>query len=153
MTAGRAAFIRPAERSPPGCHSGAIGQDRTRNPVLLIWRAGFRVPHLMRPRNDNGGAMERVYYVYILASARNGTLYIGVTNDLSKRIFDHRDGRGSLFTRKYKVTMLVYYEIFPDVRDAIAREKELKKWRRKWKLELIESMNADWDDLYLTLNR
>lgn len=93
-----------------------------------------------------------LYYVYILASRRNGTLYIGVTNDLPRRAHAHREGRGSIFTRKYGVTQLVYYEAFEDIRDAIAREKELKKWRRKWKLDLIESINPHWDDLYLRLN-
>ena len=93
----------------------------------------------------------RQYFVYILASKKNGTLYIGVTNDLSKRAFDHREGRGSIFTRRYDVTLLVYYESFERIDEAIAREKELKKWRRDWKIELIETMNPEWKDLYLTL--
>ncbi len=97
--------------------------------------------------------MRKTYYVYILASKRNGTLYIGVTNDIGDRTFAHREGRGSMFTSKYGIRTLVYYETFDDVRYAIAREKELKKWRRKWKLELIESVNPDWNDLYLTLNQ
>ncbi|MFQ5564176.1 MAG: GIY-YIG nuclease family protein [Parvularculaceae bacterium] len=97
--------------------------------------------------------MRKTYYVYMLASKRNGTLYIGVTNNIHARTFAHKEGRGSLFTRKYGVKLLAYYETFDDVRYAIAREKELKKWRRKWKLELIESVNSNWDDLYLTLNR
>ena len=94
--------------------------------------------------------MRRLYYVYILASGRNGTLYIGVTNDLASRTEMHKDGAGSVFTRKYGVTRLVYFETYEDVREAIAREKELKKWRRQWKLALIEQMNPDWDDLYAT---
>lgn len=93
----------------------------------------------------------RKYHVYILASAKNGTLYIGVTNDLGKRIFDHREGRGSIFTRRYEVKTLVYYEPFERVDEAISREKELKKWRREWKIDLIQSMNPEWNDLYLTL--
>ncbi len=92
------------------------------------------------------------YCVYIMASQKNGTLYIGVTNNIGARAYAHRNGAGSTFTKKYRVTRLVYMELFDDVREAIAREKELKKWRRQWKVELIESANADWDDLYLKLN-
>lgn len=97
--------------------------------------------------------MRKTYYVYILASRRNGTLYIGVTNNIGARTFAHKEGRGSIFTGKYGVKTLVHYETFDDVHYAIAREKELKKWRRKWKLDLIESANPDWNDLYLTLNQ
>ena len=92
------------------------------------------------------------YHVYIMASQKNGTLYIGVTNNIGARTFAHREGRGSGFAKKYGVRRLVYMEIFEHVNEAIAREKELKKWRRQWKIELIESMNPDWDDLYLKLN-
>ncbi|MCB2114703.1 MAG: GIY-YIG nuclease family protein [Parvularculaceae bacterium] len=91
------------------------------------------------------------YYVYILASRRNGTLYIGVTNDINHRAFEHREGRGSIFTSKYGVRRLVYYETFNRIEDAIDREKAMKKWKRQWKIELIESMNPDWDDLYSAL--
>lgn len=90
-------------------------------------------------------------HVYILASKRNGTLYIGVTTNLSARIHAHREGRGSNFTKKYAVTMLVWYESYDMVTDAIQRETSLKRWPRKWKLDLIEKMNPDWDDLYETL--
>jgi len=90
-------------------------------------------------------------HVYILASKRNGTLYIGVTNDLSARIFAHREGRGSLFTKKYNIKMLVWYETYDMVTDAIQRETSLKRWPRKWKLELIEKFNPGWTDLYETL--
>jgi len=93
----------------------------------------------------------RQYFVYILASKKNGTLYIGVTNDLGKRAFDHCEGRGSIFTARYGVALLVYYEPFDRIDEAIAREKELKKWRREWKIELIRTMNPEWNDLYLTL--
>ena len=96
--------------------------------------------------------MPRSYYVYILASKRNGTLYIGVTNNLAARITAHRRGKGSVFTKKYGVTRLVHIEPYADVRDAIAREKALKKWNRGWKLRLIEESNPDWDDLFETLN-
>jgi putative endonuclease len=92
------------------------------------------------------------YAVYIMASRRNGTLYIGVTNDLARRAHEHRNRAGATFTRKYGVTQLVWYEHFADVNEAIAREKQLKKWERAWKLELIETMNPDWADLYEMLN-
>jgi putative endonuclease len=90
-------------------------------------------------------------YVYILASKRNGTLYIGVTTDLAARIFAHRNGTGSAFTKKYGVKILVWYETYDMVTDAIQRETTLKHWLRKWKLELIEKTNPNWDDLYETL--
>jgi putative endonuclease len=93
----------------------------------------------------------REYYVYILASHRNGTLYIGVTNDLARRVFEHREGTADGFTKRYGVKLLVYTESFSDVRDAIVREKALKKWRRAWKVKLIESSNPQWQDLYATL--
>jgi len=89
----------------------------------------------------------REYYLYILASRRNGTLYIGVTNDLSRREYEHREGTAEGFTRRYGVKLLVYCETFSDIREAIAREKTLKKWRRAWQLELIESSNPQWQDL------
>ena len=90
-------------------------------------------------------------HVYILASKRNGTLYIGVSNNLAARIHAHREGRGSAFTRKYGVTMLVWYETYDRVVDAIRRETAMKRWKRDWKLALIEASNPDWDDLYETL--
>ncbi|HLW91901.1 MAG TPA: GIY-YIG nuclease family protein [Roseiarcus sp.] len=96
---------------------------------------------------------ERNYAVYILASRRNGTLYIGVTNNLSIRIYQHRSGVGSAFTAKYGVKLLVWYEFYTDVKEAIAREKQLKKWERKWKLKLIEDFNPGWADLYERLNQ
>ena len=90
-------------------------------------------------------------HVYILASKRNGTLYIGVTTDLSARIFAHRSGTGSAFTKKYGAKILVWYETYDMVTDAIQRETTLKHWLRKWKLELIEKTNPDWEDLYESL--
>lgn len=92
------------------------------------------------------------YFVYILASRRNGTLYIGVTNDLGRRVWEHRTGAVDGFTKRYGVKRLVYYELFTDPRDAIYREKCLKRWNRSWKIQLIKSMNPDWKDLYETLN-
>jgi putative endonuclease len=88
------------------------------------------------------------YYVYILASQRNGTLYIGVTNDLMKRVYEHRNNLIDGFTKKYNVHSLVYYEQYNDIESAIVREKRLKKWNREWKLELIEKENPQWRDLY-----
>lgn len=90
----------------------------------------------------------RSYYVYILASKRNGTLYIGVTNDLLRRVFEHKKKFFKGFTSRYKVDKLVYFEETDDISAAIQREKQLKKWERKWKLELIEKINPDWNDLY-----
>ena len=87
------------------------------------------------------------YYVYILASKRNGTLYIGVTNNLERRISEHKIGTIKGFTRKYGVHIPVYYELFNDIREAIRRETQLKKWNRSWKLKLIESRNPQWIDL------
>ena len=91
---------------------------------------------------------ERTYYVYILASKRNGTLYIGVTNNLGRRVYQHRMGMAEGFTKRYNVHRLVYYETTCDVRFAIGREKRMKKWKRSWKIELIESVNPEWKDLY-----
>lgn len=88
------------------------------------------------------------YYIYILASQRNGTLYIGVTNDLVKRVWEHKSKVADGFTKKYGVDKLVYFEETSDVGSAIAREKQLKNWQRKWKLELIEGKNPNWEDLY-----
>ena len=89
----------------------------------------------------------RTYFVYILASRRNGTLYVGVTNDLLRRTFEHRDETLKGFTQRYGVGMLVYYESYDDVRLALQRERNIKHWSRKWKLELIEGFNPMWRDL------
>ena len=87
------------------------------------------------------------YYVYIMASKRNVTLYIGATNDLARRVDEHRQGMVSGFTKRYGVHRLVYYEEHGDVKDAIAREKQIKKWRRAWKMNLVEDVNPEWRDL------
>lgn len=89
------------------------------------------------------------YYVYILASQRNGTLYIGITSNLKKRVSEHKTGVFQGFTYKYNVHTLVYYKRFTNVNDAISREKDLKRWRRIWKIELIEKQNPLWKDLSL----
>ncbi|BDP31578.1 GIY-YIG nuclease family protein [Vibrio vulnificus] len=90
--------------------------------------------------------------VYILASQPYGTLYIGVTGDLIKRIWQHKNGESDGFTKKYRVVHLVYFEQFEAMSDAILREKQLKKWNRKWKIQLIESTNPHWLDLYKNLH-
>ena len=92
--------------------------------------------------------MEKQPAVYILASDRNGTLYIGVTSDLLKRVNEHRNDAVDGFTKKYEVHRLVYYELHGDMLSAITREKQLKKWNRAWKLELIETQKPDWRDLW-----
>ena len=91
------------------------------------------------------------YYVYLLASERNGTLYIGVTSDLIKRVYEHKSNLGSGFTQKYDVHSLVYFEVADDIHSAIRREKQIKKWNRAWKIELIEKNNPEWKDLYFDL--
>ena len=95
--------------------------------------------------------MSKTYHVYILASDKNGTLYIGVTGDLARRVWEHREGMIPGFTKRYDVKMLVHFEEFGDVGYAIDRETRLKKLKRRWKLELIEKTNPDWRDLYETL--
>ena len=87
-------------------------------------------------------------YVYILASQKNGTLYTGVTNSLGERIAQHKRGEGSGFSAKYGVKRLVWYEEHFDIRDAIEREKQIKRWRRAWKIALIEEHNPDWNELF-----
>ena len=89
--------------------------------------------------------------VYILASKRNGTLYIGVTSNLVKRIWEHKNNKVEGFTKRYGVHQLVWYEIHENMESAIVREKRLKEWKRKWKLELIENNNPYWHDLYNTI--
>jgi putative endonuclease len=91
------------------------------------------------------------YYVYILASQIRGTLYIGVTSELVKRIYEHKNDTVDGFTKEYQVHNLVYYEATNDVTSALTREKQLKKWKRAWKIELIEKSNSDWKDLYFDL--
>ena len=91
---------------------------------------------------------DRYYYVYILASKRNGTLYIGVTNDLIRRVYEHKHDILPGFTKKYGVHTLVYFEQAESIDAAINREKQLKWWRRKWKLALIEEANPEWRDLW-----
>jgi len=93
------------------------------------------------------------YHVYITASQTRGTLYVGVTNDIARRVLEHREGKISSFTARHGVTRLVHVEAYDTVAEAIAREKSLKRWRRAWKIALIEKDNPDWHDLYRMLNR
>ena len=87
-------------------------------------------------------------WVYIMSNRRDGVLYIGVTADLSRRIVQHREGKGSAFCRRYGLKRLVYAEEHDSIEDAIAREKAMKAWKRAWKIELIEGVNPAWDDLF-----
>ena len=92
------------------------------------------------------------YFVYIISNYKKGVLYVGVTNDLIRRIYEHKNEMMEGFTKKYHLNKLVYYEIYNEVENAISREKDIKKWYRKWKIELIEKTNPEWKDLYETLN-
>ncbi len=89
---------------------------------------------------------------YILASQKNGTLYTGVTGDLEHRVWEHREGLTGGFSKRYGVKRLVWYREYVEIGDAIADEKRIKRWLREWKLQLIELMNPEWEDLYATLN-
>ena len=91
--------------------------------------------------------MKKTFYVYILTNKKNGTLYTGITNDLTRRIPEHKSGTGKSFTKRYNVKMLVYYEVTEYILNAIQREKQIKGWVRRKKIELIESLNPDWNDL------
>ena len=91
------------------------------------------------------------YFVYIVASKIGGTLYIGVTNDLVRRTYEHRTCAADGFTKRYGVCRLVYFEQFGDIQNAIAREKQLKKWNRVWKIRVIEERNPNWDDLFVAI--
>ncbi len=86
--------------------------------------------------------------VYLLVSRRNGTFYVGVTSDLIKRVWEHKNGLVEGFTKRYNVHQIVWYETHPNMESAIVREKAIKEWKRQWKLELIESMNPEWRDLF-----
>jgi putative endonuclease len=95
--------------------------------------------------------MKENFYVYILASQRRGTLYVGVTSDLPKRVYEHKNALVEGFTKRYGVYRLVYYEVAKDAETALTRERQIKKWNRAWKLRLIEENNPEWEDLYAGL--
>ena len=99
-------------------------------------------------REGKGTQVEKTYHVYMLASQRNGTLYIGVTNDIIRRVWEHKNDVLKGFTKRYGVHILVWYEAHCDVNMAIAREKQIKGWNRAWKSRLIEKENSGWNDLY-----
>lgn len=90
----------------------------------------------------------KTYYIYIITNKKNGTLYIGVTSDIKKRIFQHKEKLVEGFSKEHSLDKLVYYEISNDINSAIQREKQLKKWKRQWKINAIEKKNYNWDDLY-----
>jgi len=92
--------------------------------------------------------MDNLYCVYILAQKKDGVLYIGVTNDIKRRVWEHRQEIVAGFTQKYHVKKLVYYETTPDITSAILRETQIKRWRRHWKIRLIQAFNPNWNDLY-----
>lgn len=92
--------------------------------------------------------MNKQYYVYIMSNKKDGTLYVGVTSDLIKRVWQHKNEITESFTKKYKLKKLVHYEVYNDIEEAIKREKRLKLWFRKWKIDLIEKENPNWADLY-----
>jgi putative endonuclease len=91
-------------------------------------------------------------WVYFMTNKRNGILYVGVSNDLLRRVYEHREGLVGGFTKQYGLKRLVYFEHFDDIRNAIQREKTIKHWPRAWKVRLIQAMNSDWSDLYETLS-
>ncbi len=95
--------------------------------------------------------MEKNFFVYLVADKPYGTLYVGVTNDLARRIWEHREGLYKGFTKRYGLRLLVYYEVYPTAMDAIRREKAIKKWKRDWKKQAIEKTNPTWRDLYADL--
>jgi putative endonuclease len=132
---------------------GATLQVSTKNSITSTPAfAGVNLSPRKRESRKNINEMSNgQYYVYILASKRNGTLYIGVTSELIKRVYEHKNNLVEGFTQKYKVHNLVYYETTDDINSVITREKQLKKWKRTWKMELIEKNNPGWRDLYFEL--
>ena len=121
----------------PLCSSSTLRKAGTHNHRPTWLNAGY--PQLI--------CLSRMYYVYFLASRRHGTLYIGVTNSLHKRLKEHRNGEGSSFVKAHSVFRLVYVESYDRVEEAITREKQLKRWKRDWKIELIERDNPEWRDV------
>jgi putative endonuclease len=112
----------------------------------MSWPTGVSAIQVKHSR-----CMQNTYYVYIMTSKRNGTLYIGLTNDLTRRALEHREGQARGFTKKYKVCLLVYYEAFNDIHDAIRRETQIKKYKREWKINLIQQNNVQWGNLTSSL--
>ena len=102
-------------------------------------------------RNPGISTTRMNYFVYLMASRKNGTLYVGVTNDLVRRVYEHKNGLVQGFTSRYTVHQLVWFESTPSVESAIDKEKQIKNWKREWKLALVEKTNPEWRDLYETL--
>ena len=122
----------------------------------IHWGGTDRKPPLMSHSRARGnpllwGDMPEQPAVYILASKRNGTLYVGVTGDLVRRVWEHKQDLLEGFTRRYRVHQLVYFELHADMAEAILRERRIKKWNRAWKIELIEKTNPQWNDLWLQI--
>src|SRR4051794_16778148 len=109
------------------------------------------MPMIQEPGSERM-SVGRGYWVYILASKIGGTLYIGVTNDLVRRMYEHRMGLADGFTKRYRIHRLMYFEQFDDIEAAITREKQLKKWKRSWKIDLVEKANPNWIDLYYQIS-
>jgi putative endonuclease len=106
----------------------------------------------LRRQESRPKEIVRKYFVYMLASKRNGTLYLGMTSNLLKRVYEHKNNLIERFSKRYNVHTLVYYEVYNNVYDAIAREKSIKKWKRSWKIGLLEKSNPEWKDLYHDLS-
>ena len=145
--------VKPAgdEHNPASSLPGLTRQS------ILLRKCAAIVRRTMDPRvkptsdrwlGASGQGAEMGFWVYILANRRGGTLYVGVTNDLVRRAFEHREGLVPGFTKRYGIKMLVYYERHDTAAAAIQREKNIKHWPREWKIDLILSMNPDWRDLY-----
>jgi putative endonuclease len=133
-------------------HPGGLARTRQfATNITISEKPSRQLSDILTPR-EGAWVFDRTYYVYILASRRNGTLYIGVTNDLIRSVSEHKEGRAQSFTRKYGVKMLVHYEVFDDIEVAIRRETRLKKYKRAWKINLIQKNNIEWRDLYWELN-
>src|SRR5690348_12177059 len=127
-------YLRLSNLTPLSCLPGLS--------AFLALKTGTHVSFLFFSREYSMSYKQ--YYVYILASKKYGTLYTGVTNDLIKRVYEHKESVVQGFTKQYRVNMLVYYEIHEDIYEAITREKRIKRWRRDWKINLIERLNPHW---------
>ena len=123
--------------------------DKRRNKVFsIVTQSVDPGSRIIQVKSSINGSMGKQPAVYILASKRNGTLYTGITSDLIKRVWQHKHNLVEGFTKQYKVHLLVWYELHETMYSAIQREKRIKEWKRKWKLQLIENINPNWDDLY-----
>jgi putative endonuclease len=124
---------------------------KVRHPVLDTGSINLMLTNRKNRKRKMNQQQQKTYYIYILASKKNGTLYIGLTNDLVKRVCEHKERVVKGFTEKYHVNQLVYYEIHSSSYEAVSRERQMKKWNREWKIKLVEKTNPDWNDLYLSI--